>query len=459
MTSTTHPTRAVVVGAGIAGLLSARALADYVDEVVVLERERLPDAAEPRGHVPQGKHLHLFLAAGLDQLVDWFPGIDDELEGRGAVRIDGSRAWLFQAGGYRARGDWGTSVISMTRPLLEAVVRRRVGDLANVTIEDGVLVDRLMVSGSTATGVELPDGERRADLVVDASGRSSRLVQQLHSSDVLAPPVSRVSIDCAYASRFLSRSEGDFEGSFIACTPSPPTSFRGGAVLPVEGGRWMVTLSGVHGDVPPTDEQGFRDFAGSLLSPTVGQLLDRCEPTSPIVAYRFPSSQRRHFERAPRLVQRFVVVGDAACSFNPVYGQGMACAALQAAALGESLRSVGLGSPDLPGLFHRRAAKIIDAPWAIAVGADFLHPQTSGPKARGTDLANRYVLNLARATQVSLPLARTFNLVLNLVEPTSVLVRPRTVLRVLRTHRRSPARTGEALVHPWVAPPRPRAPA
>jgi len=438
----------------MAGLLSARAVADHVDEVVVLERERLPDTAEPRGHVPQGKHLHLFLAAGLHRLVAWFPGIDDELESLGAVRVDGSRAWLFQAGGYRARGDWGVTVLSMSRPLLESVVRRRLGELANVTIEDGVLVERVTVAGDTVTGVGLADGERRADLVVDASGRSSRIVRQLESSGVLAPPVSRVLIDCAYSSRFLSRSADDFEGSFIACATTPPTSFRGGVALPVEGGRWMVTLAGVHGDAPPTDDHGFREFAGSLLSPTVGQLLDRCEPVSPIVSYRFPFSQRRHFERAPRLLPRFVAVGDASCSFNPVYGQGMACAALQAAALGEVLRTVGAGSPDLPRRFHRLAAKIIDAPWAIAVGADFLHPQTTGPKARGTDLVNRYVMNLSRATHVSLPLARTFNLVLNLVEPTSALLRPRTFVRVMRTYRRSPARTGQALEHPWVAPPR-----
>jgi 2-polyprenyl-6-methoxyphenol hydroxylase-like FAD-dependent oxidoreductase len=451
MAGEARPTRAVVVGGGMAGLLSARVLADHFEAVAVLERDRLPDAAEPRGHVPQGKHLHLFLAAGLHRLVTWFPGIDAELEALGAVRIDGSRAWLFQAGGYRARGDWGVTVLSLTRPLLELVVRRRVGALANVTIEDGVTAEQVTVVGRTVTGVGSSDRERSADLVVDASGRSSRIAHQLESSGLLAPPVSRVTIDCAYASRFLARSDDDFEGSFIACATTPPTSYRGGVALPVEGGRWMVTLAGVHGDVPPSDEPGFHAFATSLLSPTVGQLLDRCEPVSPIVSYRFPSSQRRHYERVPQQLSRFVVVGDAACSFNPVYGQGMACAALQAAALGDALHHLGPGAAELPSLFHRRAARIIDAPWAIAVGADFLHPQTTGPKARGTDVANRYVMNLARATHVSLPLARTFNLVLNLVEPPSALIRPRTVAQVVRAYRHSPALNGEPLVHPLVA--------
>jgi 2-polyprenyl-6-methoxyphenol hydroxylase-like FAD-dependent oxidoreductase len=122
-------TSVVVVGASVAGLLATRALTEHVDDVVVLERERLADAAQPRGHVPQGRHLHLLLSAGLDLLAGWFPGIDDELESLGAVRVDGTRAWVHQSGGYRAQGDWGRPVLSLTRPLLEQVVRRRVAAL------------------------------------------------------------------------------------------------------------------------------------------------------------------------------------------------------------------------------------------------------------------------------------------------------------------------------------------
>ena len=136
-------TSVIVVGASVAGLLAARALADHVDDVVVVERERLDDAAVPRGHVPQGRHLHLLLSAGLDLLVGWFPGIDDELESLGAVRVDGTRAWVHQSGGYRARGDWGRPVLSLTRPLLEQVVRRRVAALGTVTLRDGVVVERV----------------------------------------------------------------------------------------------------------------------------------------------------------------------------------------------------------------------------------------------------------------------------------------------------------------------------
>jgi 2-polyprenyl-6-methoxyphenol hydroxylase-like FAD-dependent oxidoreductase len=126
--------RVVVVGGSIAGLLAARAVAQQAASVVVLERERLTDSVEPRGHVPQGRHLHLLLSAGLDLLSDWFPGIEDELESRGAVRVDGHRAWVHQGGAYRARGDWGRPVLCLTRPLLEYVVRARVAAIPGLTV-------------------------------------------------------------------------------------------------------------------------------------------------------------------------------------------------------------------------------------------------------------------------------------------------------------------------------------
>ena len=447
-------TSAVVVGASVAGLLTARALSDVVDEVVVLERERLTDAPSPRGHVPQGRHVHVLLTAGLDLLVAWFPGIDVELERLGAVRVDGTRAWVYQAGGYRAQGDWGPAVVSMTRPLLEQVLRRRVALLDNVKLEDGVVVDRVEVSDGRVSGVVVDGVVHRGDLVVDCSGRSSRIAHQLESSGVLAPPVSRVMIDCAYASGFLPRSADDFEGSFLLCGTSPPTSFRGAAVLPVEGQRWMVTLAGVHGDVPGTTEDEVLAFARSLLSPATAQLVDRVGPLSAVASYRFPSSQRRHYEKVARLLPGFVTLGDAACSFNPIYGQGMACAALQASALGDTVRKVGVRSEALPRRFHRRAARIIDAPWAIAVGADFLHPATVGPKARGTDQINGYVMRIVKASHTSVKLAKTFNLVVNLVEPTSSLGRPSVVARVLASS--VPGRRRQAsLGHPRVGPPGP----
>jgi 2-polyprenyl-6-methoxyphenol hydroxylase-like FAD-dependent oxidoreductase len=214
----------------------------------------------------------------------------------------------------------------------------------------------------------------------------------------------------------------------------------------------MLTLAGVHGDVPGTNEDELLAFARSLPTPAVGQFLQRAGPLSSVSSYRFPSSQRRHYEKVLALPAGLVTLGDAACSFNPIYGQGMACAALQSLILAEAAADMGVRSDALPVRVHRAAARIIDAPWAIAVGADFLHPLTVGPKPRGTDLANRYTQRLVRATHTSLPVARTFNRVLNLVEPPSALVRPSVVARVAAaslTQRRRRAPQD----HPRVGPP------
>ncbi|MEV6414202.1 FAD-dependent monooxygenase [Kribbella sp. NPDC051718] len=466
--------RVIVVGGSIAGLLAARALAEHAASVVVLEREHLTDAVAPRGHVPQGRHLHLLLAAGLDRLRDWFPGIEDELVARGAVRADGHNAWVYQGGAYRARGDWGRPVLCMTRPLLEQVIRTRVTALPGVAVEDAVLVDRVAVTDrglaaaaadsglaaasstsdfadplhSRVTGVVVAGEERSADLVVDCSGRNSRIVHDLAASGRLEVPVTRVGIDIGYASFLMRRSAGDFEGDFIACIDNPG-SIRGGSVLPVEGERWQVTLAGVHGDAPPGDEDGVRAFADSLPSPVVGQLIGRCEWVSDVATYRFPSSQRRHFEKA-QLLQGLVMLGDAASSFDPIYGQGMSSAALQAAALEEVARRVGVLSPELPRLFHRRAARVIEAPWRIAVGGDFGHPETVGDRPAGTAQLNGYIAQVVRAAHVSVPVARAFNRVLQLADPPTALLRPAVVLRVLTTSRRSPAATGAPIRHPHV---------
>jgi 2-polyprenyl-6-methoxyphenol hydroxylase-like FAD-dependent oxidoreductase len=310
------------------------------------------------------------------------------------------------------------------------------------------------VTGVVANGIERP-----AELVIDCSGRNSRIAHDLAKSGLLDPPITRVGIDIGYASFLMRRSPGDFEGAFVTCVDNPG-SFRGGSVLPVEGDRWQVTLAGVHGDVPPSDEEGVRAFAASLPSPAVGQLVDRCERVSEIATYRFPSSQRRHYEKVSQLLQGLVTLGDASSSFDPIYGQGMSSAALQAHALDGVVQAVGVLSQELPQRFHRKAARVIDAPWRIAVGGDFGHPATVGPKPAGTAQLNGYVGQVVRAAHVSVPVARVFNRVLQLADPPTALLRPGVVIRVLSQSRRSPAATGAAVQHPRVGtePPGPPAP-
>ena len=435
----------------MAGLLAARALADHAESVVVLERERLSDEVAPRGRVPQGRHLHVLLSAGLDRLRQWFPGIEEELTSLGAVPVDGFGAWVHQGGAYRARGYWGRPGLGMTRPLLELVVRRRVAALPSVTIEDGVTVESLRVRQGRVTGVVVAGEARPADLVVDCSGRSSRIAHDLAAARLLDPPVTKVGIDIGYSSFFLRRAPEDFEGMFLVSIENPG-SFRGGAVVPVEGDRWQVTLSGVHGDVPPATDDGLVDFAATLSTPAVAQLIAQCERVSDIHTYRFPSSQRRHYEKVRALLPGLVTLGDASSSFDPIYGQGMTSSALQAAALGAVAGRVGILSDELPKRFHRKAARIIEAPWRIAVGGDFGHPETVGDRPVGTAQLNGYMVRVIHAAHASLPVARSFNRVLQLEDPPASLLRPSMVAKVLRASRRSPVVTGAEVRHPTVGP-------
>src|SRR5690242_16465957 len=233
----------------MAGLLAARALVEQGALVTVIDRDDLPLTATPRARVPQGRQLHILLSAGLEKLRAWFPGIEEELQHLGAARVDGVGAWIHQGGAYRARGELGRPGLSLTRPLLEQVVRQRVAALPGVSIEAGATVERVEVTGRRVTGVVVDGDVRATELVVDASGRNSRIARELACDGVLDPPVTHMGNDIGYVSFFLRRSPGDFEGDGVIVNGDPST-FRSGAALPVDGVRSNVMLSGVHGDLP-----------------------------------------------------------------------------------------------------------------------------------------------------------------------------------------------------------------
>ncbi len=442
--TTYTPARAVVVGAGIAGLFAARVLADVVDEVLLIDRDRL-DPHSPRERVPQARHAHALLAGGLQRISAWFPGVVAELLAAGAVPVDGRSSWWFQAGGYRRRGDWGTSGISMTRALLERVIRQRVSELSGVRVVDKVAVSGLGVQGGAVTGIEVAGVDFPADLVVDCTGRNSPLARQLEQAGLLSPPVQRIHVQMAYASRLLRRLPTDLDGCMAAVPAAPPQYPRGAVLLPVEGDRWLLSLAGMHGDDPGTSDDEFLSFARGLATPVIADIVQACEPAGPVVTHRMASSQWRRFDKVTP-VPGYLALGDSVCSFNPVYGQGMTSAALQAEALSVAIRAHGVVGFATQRAVTRAAAKAIATPWAIAAGADFAHPLTTGPKAAHTDLLNRYLTDLIRATHTSLPLARELMAVQHLLAPPSGLIRPGVVWSVYRElRRRSPAAAGDGI--------------
>jgi 2-polyprenyl-6-methoxyphenol hydroxylase-like FAD-dependent oxidoreductase len=443
---------AVVIGASMAGLLTARVLADRFEQVTVIDRDDLPPGPDSRKGVPQGRHAHGLLASGELVFRDLFPGLMEDLVTAGAERVTVRQARWWQYGGYRVACPAPDGTF-LSRPFLEAGVRQRVLSMPNVMllraavygldVRDGRVAG--VVTGGANGPVTVP-----AQFTVDASGRGSRVAQWLREAGYPEPPVARVHMDMTYATRLYQRTAGRLpEGTWIVTISDPGQSKRLAVAFPIEGDRWIVTLAGFHGDNAPADDAGYLTFAESLPTDDVAGILREEEPASPIVTHRLPSNQWRHFEKVNAHPGRFLALGDAICSFNPIYGQGMSSAALQAAALGACLDRYGPASDGLSRRFYRATAKIIANPWAIAAGGDFCYPQTTGPKPPLVDHLNRYVKKAVIAAQHDPAVATAIYQVQNLLAPPPSLMKPPMIMRVLRSARKGP--TGGAVSSPTAA--------
>jgi 2-polyprenyl-6-methoxyphenol hydroxylase-like FAD-dependent oxidoreductase len=433
---------AVVIGGSIGGLLAARVLSDRYARVVILDRDVLPTVATARRGVPQGRQLHVLLSRGKEALDELFPGLSAELNGRGAPLVDlhGDVHW-YNDGQRMLRAPSPLIALGMSRPLLEDALRARIAALPGVEIRSRVEVLGLTADAGRITGVRLlaPGGGEQAlaaDLVVDASGRGSRTPIWLEQLGYRRPAEEQVRVGVTYVTRSYRREPQHLEGLSGALTNAVPGSPRAGIVAAQEGGRYAVALSGMLGEEPPIDDEGMAAFADSLAAPQVGEVVRTAQPDGPPAKMRFPVSSRRRYEKLRRFPDGYLVVADALCSFNPIYGQGMTVAALEALLLRRLLADgVASGVDDTAQLarrFFAGAAKVIDGPWSIAVGTDLRFPEVAGRRSPKVRFVNAYVHRLHVAATADEVLGAAFLRVLNLVDPPTRLLAPRIVLRVLR---------------------------
>jgi 2-polyprenyl-6-methoxyphenol hydroxylase-like FAD-dependent oxidoreductase len=431
---------AVVLGGSMVGLGTARALANHFERVTVVERDPLPHepGLESRKGVPQGNHGHGLLAPGYRILDAYFPGMMDELVANGASRGDvtGDFLW-YQFGGWKLRADSGLSGVVVSRPYLESQVRQRVRALPNVTflenhdaVEPIFDADRGRVCGLRV--LDRANKEERAldaDLVVDASGRGSQSPKWFAQWGYGEVEVSTVKVDIGYATAQFDRRPGDFYGAMGAIVAgTPPMSKRGAGVFGVEGSRWIVTLGSWLHDYPPTELDGFREFARSLPVSAIYDVIKDREPRTQIFQYRFPTNRQFHYGKLRRFPEGYLVIGDAICSFNPIYGQGMAVGLSEVRALDECLAS---GAQRLAERFFALAAKLVANPWAIATGEDFRFPEVEGLRPPGSGLVNRYMERAHRAAQTDPVVLRRFFEVVNLLAAPTAMMSPRIAWRVL----------------------------
>jgi 2-polyprenyl-6-methoxyphenol hydroxylase-like FAD-dependent oxidoreductase len=371
-------------------------------------------------------------------LDEWFPGIIDQLYDGGAIELDlcGDFYW-HQEGGVARRPPTDLKGPAASRPFLEAAVRRRLCELPNVDLRDRCAAHGAQFDLGRMTGVDLDDGSiLRADLVVDATGRPARSLVWLASAGYAPPPVDTVEVDTRYVTQVYRRDARAAPGWKAAAIIDDPATKRLAMALPAEGDRWLVVLGGLNGEAPPTAAAERLAWAKSFPSPVIADLMASAEPIGEAVTHRFPANQRRKLNKLRRFPAGWTLLGDAVCSFDPIYGQGMTSAALQAAALGRCLERTTVVDRRFARRYHRNVTRVVAAPWSVAVGGDFAYPATAGPKPIGTDLLNRYVRSVTIAAQHDDDVALRFNEVAAMVRRPESLLTPPFAVRALRRSRR-----------------------
>ncbi|MGE0823350.1 MAG: FAD-dependent oxidoreductase [Candidatus Binatia bacterium] len=425
---------AVVIGSGLAGLLAARVLADFFSAVTIVERDPLPTTVGPRKGVPQGHHAHALLGRGQEILEEFFPGLTQHLLSLGAAQGHGR---FFSGGGYHYPIAFGSHSLRVSRPCLETVARAYLLRTAKVHSVENCRVlgltateDRQRITGIRFTRHQADAQEEHlaAAFVIDASGRGSRASAWLEDLGYPQPETELVKVDMGYTSRFYRRLPYHLDGDVVANIAASPANKRACGMMAQEGERWIVTLAGYFGDYPPTDEQGFVEFSRSLPVSDVHDVIRTTTPLSDPVAYRFPSNQWRHYEKLTRFPDGFLPIGDAICSFTPIYGQGITVAALEALTLRQCLMAE---TNNLAQRFFTKTKRVIDTPWSITVGNDKRLAGGQAVPSLKSRFLHWYMAQLHVVARHDPSVSLAFRKVANLYTAPTSLLHPRIVRRVL----------------------------
>ena len=438
------PTTAIVIGGSLAGMCAARVLSDFVDAVMIIERDAYPSPHDFRPGVPQARHVHNLLARGLHEFEGFFPGFERRMLERGAVPVEtGWDAATLWPSGWSGRSHTGLWQLYASRPLIESTVRELCRGFRNVTFFERSEVTALRVSREApryCTGVEvrLRDDEKThtldADLVVDASGAHSRAVEWLRRLELETPEDEIVDGYNGYSSRWFTLKrerawppEWWWKVVFLRmATPDHPYIIP---FFPIENQRWLLSYIGVNKQYPPRREDEFTAALARLASPVIHEMVERMEPISPIYSSRATRNRWRHYERWRIPLGRFVALADAACSYNPRFGQGMSAAAVSVKILKECLTRYGVGDPRLPSRFFSAQAHFQKTPWLFAAADDLRFPATVGNRSASVRLFNWY-----RSKAVACPDKRVGGRlaeVTQFVRPIQSLFAPQIVSRIV----------------------------
>jgi 2-polyprenyl-6-methoxyphenol hydroxylase-like FAD-dependent oxidoreductase len=441
---------AIVMGGSVAGLCAAAALAKNFDRVTVLERDPAPGPApERRRGVPQAAHPHALLRKGQEIMDELFPGAFEGLAKDGAIRRDmGTSFRWFQFGKWKVQSRLGSDVWFQSRPLLEHHLRRSLAQNPKVELCFGAAIERPLHANGRVYAVRMRDGtEHAADLIVDATGRGSRSATWLEDWGYAAVHEQRVNIGMGYVSGVFEAPTGTSSSSdAVAVYHHAPVCKRGGLAFPIEGGRKIITLIGYHGDHAPTDIQGFRAWAKTLLRPDVSDLIDSLELVGQLHKHTFPQQIRRCYARMLRLPERYLIIGDAMCSFDPTFGQGMVVSAVQADLIASRCKP-GTSTTRL----QRALARLTSMPFTITANEAHRWAETSGWLPPLSALQRAYFSKVYEASNRDPEIYDALLKVMHFLAPPTSLVRPQLIWRVLVGRSQPPAVSRAQAAMPIIA--------
>jgi 2-polyprenyl-6-methoxyphenol hydroxylase-like FAD-dependent oxidoreductase len=435
--------RAVVIGAGIGGLAAAGALAQYFEQVDILERDRLAATAGSRSGTPQDRHPHGLLAGGLRALDQIFPGFQRDLAEAGAVPVTFARDVQFERPdvGVLPKRDFGISVLCATRPLIELVLRRQAKAIANITLRPAARVIGIVPAAGDAgaSGVQFVNGSGRpetldTDLVVDASGRGAPTLTLLDALGWDRPQMTEIGVDISYSTAVVEiPPTATADWKLVLTLSDPPHVALHAVLVPTEDGRWIIAIADHSATAWIETWDAFLDASRSLITPTVYHALRYAQPPEGIRHYRFPVSTWKHFERLPRLPRGVLPVADSFCRFNPIHAQGMSSAAKQARLLQDVL-SRAAADPDpiaaAQARFMTEVASVLETPWIMSTSADLAFPQTRGQRPDNFAEAQRFEAALFRAAVADPVVHRAMIEVAQLLQPHQRLREPDIVRRI-----------------------------
>ncbi len=427
------PKKAIVIGGSIAGLLTARVLSDFFEDVVLIEKDKYVEGGKIRNGTPQAHHIHVLLAKGREIFQDFFPELEKDLIKKGANKIDFLNDIRYRLpSGWAPRFNSGIVTFACTRTLLENTIRHQIQKIPKIKIEQGEQITSFVLEKPNKISLKTKDGkEIHGDLIVDCTGRNTKSPSWLEDIGFPKPKETKINSFVRYSTRRYIPSQKDRKWKMLVILNKPISNPRLGGIYPIEGGKWLVGLYSIGNEYPPTDDDGFLEFTKHLESMELYDALKDAVPDSKIHGYQVQGSRKYHYEEMPRWPENFIVLGDAVAIFNPYYGQGITSAALGAETLGDMLKNDEVKN-DFTRKFQKRLSMTISLPWTLGTSEDLRWPTTVGKRP---NMITRMVQNHAQKVLLISPksmlAAKSFQQMMHMIRSPAIIFHPLILLHMI----------------------------